>query len=36
MMKKKVEAELDYNLQQEGIISPVKHSHWAAPIVPPR
>ena len=26
---------LDYNLQQEGIISPVKHSHWAAPIVPP-
>ena len=34
MMKEKVEAEFDYKLQQEGIISPVKHSHWASPIVP--
>ena len=31
-LKSKVEAELD-SLQSKGIISPVKHSAWAAPIV---
>lgn len=33
VLKKKVEDELD-RLQKLGIISPVKHSEWAAPIVP--
>ena len=33
MQRKKVEAELE-NLQALGIISPVKFSRWAAPIVP--
>ena len=32
-LKSKVEAELA-DLQSRGIISPVKHSTWAAPIVP--
>ena len=32
-MRKKVEEELE-NLQRTGIISPVKYSEWAAPIVP--
>ena len=32
-LKSKVEAELA-DLQSKGIISPVKHSTWAAPIVP--
>ena len=32
-LKSKVEAELN-DLQLKGIISPVKHSAWAAPIVP--
>lgn len=32
-LKPKVEAELD-NLEAMGIISPVKFSHWAAPVVP--
>ena len=32
-LKDKVEQELN-NLEQRGIISPVKHSSWAAPIVP--
>ena len=32
-LKSEVEAELA-NLQSKGIISPVKHSTWAAPIVP--
>jgi len=33
MLKGKVEAELQ-RLQDVGIISPIKHSKWAAPIVP--
>jgi len=32
-LKSKVEAELA-DLQSKGIISPIKHSDWAAPIVP--
>ena len=32
-MKARVDAELD-RLQKAGIISPVKHSEWAAPVVP--
>lgn len=32
-LKPKVEAELQ-RLEQQGIITPVKHSKWAAPIVP--
>ena len=32
-MKEKVEKELE-RLEKEGVISPVKHSEWAAPIVP--
>ena len=32
-LKPKVEAELD-NLEAMGIISPVRFSHWAAPVVP--
>ena len=31
--RKAVEQELD-NLQKQGIISPIDHSEWAAPIVP--
>jgi hypothetical protein len=33
MLREKVEAELD-RLQEQGVISPVKTSQWAAPIVP--
>ena len=33
MLKNKVELELN-RLQQKGVISPVQHSDWAAPIVP--
>ena len=33
MMQSMIECELD-RLQSEGIISPVKYSDWAAPIVP--
>ena len=32
-LKDKVETELD-RLQSLGIITPVKHSNWAAPVVP--
>lgn len=32
-LRQKVEKELD-RLEEEGIIVPVKHSDWAAPIVP--
>ncbi|XP_061774106.1 uncharacterized protein K02A2.6-like [Nerophis ophidion] len=32
-MKEKVEKELQ-RLEKEGVISPVKHSDWAAPVVP--
>ena len=32
-MKSRVDAELD-RLEKAGIISPVKHSEWAAPVVP--
>ena len=32
-MKEKVEKELE-RLERDGIISPVKHSEWAAPVVP--
>ena len=33
MLKNKVELELN-RLQQKGVISPVQHTEWAAPIVP--
>jgi len=33
MMRAKIESELDH-LLDEGIISPVEYSDWAAPIVP--
>ncbi|XP_057711364.1 uncharacterized protein K02A2.6 [Corythoichthys intestinalis] len=32
-MKEKVEKELE-RLEKEGVINPVKHSEWAAPVVP--
>ena len=32
-MKSKVDQELN-RLQKQGIISPISHSHWAAPVVP--
>lgn len=32
-MKSRVDAELD-RLEKAGIITPVKHSEWAAPVVP--
>ena len=32
-LKQKTEAELT-NLEQKGILQPVKHSNWAAPVVP--